>query len=116
MSFLTLIQGAHKRLGLNSPTAAFASVDQQTIEFVALAQAEGIELMRRHPWSVLHTEKTFTSTASAAQTGAIPSDFDRFVDETFFNRTQKRPLIGPISPQEWQEAQVYATTSITESF
>ena len=97
-----MIQAASKRLNLNSPTSAISSSDENTIQLVALAQEEGKSLARRHPWQILITEKTFTSTAAAAQVGAIPTDFDRFVDESFYNRTQKRPVHGPISPQDWQ--------------
>ncbi len=116
MSLLTIIQSAHKRLGLNSPSTATASSDPQVIQFIALAQEEGIELMRRHPWSALITEKTFTGTLGASQTGAIPSDFDRFVDETFYNRTKKRPVDGPISPADWQFTQAVAASTLVEAF
>lgn len=116
MSFLTLIQNSAKRLGLNNPASAYNSSDNQVVQLVALAQEEGIELMRRHPWQVLTKETTFTGTAAAAQTGAIPSDFDRFVDETFFNRTKKRPVFGPISAQDWQFSQAVVATTLVESF
>jgi hypothetical protein len=116
MSLLTLIQNSAKRLGLSNPASAFNSSDNQIIQLVALAQEEGIELAKRHPWQVLTKEKTFTCTAAAAQTGAIPDDFDRFVDESFFNRTKKRPVFGPISPQDWQYTQAIVATTLVESF
>jgi hypothetical protein len=116
MSFLTLVQNSAKRLGLANPASAYGATDNQIVQLVALAQEEGIELARRHPWQVLTKEKTFTGTAAAAQSGAIPSDFDRFVDGTFFNRTQKRDVFGPISPQDWQFTQSVVSQTITESF
>ena len=116
MSLLTIVQNAALRLSLNSPSAAYSSSDLQVKQLVALAQQEGKELARRHPWTVLTKEKTFTSTAAAAQTGALESDFDRFVDGTFFNRTQKRPVYGPISSQDWQFTQAVVAETITESF
>lgn len=116
MSLLTLVQNAAKQLGLTSPASAYNATDQQVIQLVALAQLEGVELSKRHDWTVLTKEKTFTGTAAAAQTGAIPSDFDRFVNETFFNRTQKKPVDGPLSPQDWQFAQSVVAQTITESF
>jgi hypothetical protein len=116
MSLLTIIQNATRRLGLNSPTTAYASTDEQIIQMVGLAQQEGIELAHRHPWQILTTEKTFTCTAAAAQVGAFPSDFDRFIDESFFNRTQKRPVFGPIAPQDWQFTQAVVAATLVESF
>lgn len=116
MSLLTLIQNAAKELGLSNPASAYNSSDSQVVQLVALAQREGIELMERHPWQVLTKEKTFTGTAAAAQTGAVPSDFDRFVDESFFNRSKKRPVFGPISPQDWQFTQAVVASTLVESF
>lgn len=116
MSFLTLIQNAAKELGLTSPASAYTATDQQVVQLVALAQHEGVELAKRHDWQVMTKEKTFTSTAAAAQSSAIPTDFDRFVNETFYNRTQKRPVFGPISPQDWQFAQSVVTSTVVESF
>ena len=116
MSFLTIIQNAATRLGLNSPSAAYTSSDAQIVQLVGLAQEEGKILSRRHPWAVLTKETTFTGTAAAAQTGAIPSDFDRFVEETFYNRTQKREVTGPLSPQDWQFTQAVVASTLVESF
>jgi hypothetical protein len=111
-----MIQNASMRLGLNNPTSVITSNDEQVIQLLALANQEGNELMLRQPWQVLTKEKTFTGTAAAAQTGALASDFDRFVDESFFNRTQKKPVYGPISSQEWQFMQAVVSTTLVESF
>lgn len=118
MSLLTLVQNSAKELGLTSPSTAYASTDQQVIQLVSLAQREGIELMQDFDWQVLTTEKTFTSVALADQTtaSAIPSDFDRFVPETFFNRTRKHAVFGPVSAQDWQFTQAVVATTLVESF
>jgi hypothetical protein len=118
MSLLTLVQNAAKELGLTSPATAYASSDAQVVQLVALAQREGIELMQDFDWQVLTTEKTFTSVALADQTtaSAVPSDLDRFIPETFFNRTRKRPVFGPISAQDWQFTQAVVATTLVESF
>jgi hypothetical protein len=116
MSLLTLVAAAAKELGLSEPSTAINSSDQQIIQLVALAQREGIELMKRHPWEKLTTERTFTGVAQEEQTGQIPADFDRFVDETFFNRSKKRPVFGPISPQDWQFTKSVVASTIIESF
>jgi hypothetical protein len=117
LSFLTLIQKSAARINLLQPTSAFTSADSNVAHLVALAQEEGIELAKAHNWTALTKEQTFTSTAAAAQTSGLPSDFDRFIDDAFYNRTQKRPVYGPISPQDWQFTQsVVAGAAITESF
>lgn len=116
MAFLQLIQNSAKRLGLSNPASAYGSTDNQVVQLVALAQEEGIELAEGFDWKVLTKEKTFTGTAADVQVSALASDYDRHVPETFFNRTQKRPVFGPISPQDWQFAQSIVATTIIESF
>lgn len=114
MTLLSIVQDACDRLGLARPDAAYSSSDQQIIQLVALAQQEGKELARRHGWQALTAEQTFTATATETQSSAVPSDFDRFIDGTFYNRTQKRPVHGPYNAQEWQFSKGVLTTTIVE--
>lgn len=116
MSLLTLIQNAADRVKLSRPSSVVSSTDPNARRLLALAQQEGVELAKRHAWQKITKEQTFTSTAAAAQTGAIPSDFDRIIDGTFFNRTAKRHLEGPLNSQEWQFAQAVTATTIIEAF
>lgn len=116
MTLLTVVQNSCDRLGIARPSSAFSSTDNAIIQLVGLAQQEGKELAKRHSWQVLTTEKTFTSIAAETQTSAIPTDFDRFVDETFFNRTMKRFVDGPLTPQEWQYHKGIVATTIIEAF
>jgi hypothetical protein len=67
------------------------------------------------------TQVTLTEPATSTATGvtlaftkdtfAIPSDFDRFVDRTHWDRTQRWELIGPMSPQEdqWVRSGIVST-------
>jgi hypothetical protein len=118
MSLLTIVQNAAKELGLSSPSSAYASTDAQVVQLVALAQREGQELRKEFDWQALRAEQTFTSVALADQTTAswLPSDFDRMVQETFYNRSRKRPVFGPISPQDWQFTQAVVASTLVESF
>jgi hypothetical protein len=52
------------------------------------------------------------TTATQPQGAALPADFDRFVPNSFFNRSTRRPMTGPITPRQhqWIQAQpVYST-------
>lgn len=111
MTLLTICQDAADRIGLPKPASVISSTDQTTVELLAFAKQEGIELMKAVPWEELTTEATFTTTATAAQSGSIPSDWDRFLNDSMFNRTQQKPMLGPITGQQWQERQAYATAS-----
>jgi hypothetical protein len=53
-------------------------------------------------WPELEREHTFTLATSIASY-ALPGDYDSRQNETLWNRTQARPLIGPMSAEEWQQ-------------
>jgi hypothetical protein len=116
MSLLTLVQDACVRLGITKPASAYGSADPQIVQLVGLAQQEGKELNRRHAWQRTTKEQTFTATATEAQASALPSDFDRYIDETMFNRTRKRHVYGPLTPQEWQFQKSVLTSTIVENW
>jgi hypothetical protein len=104
-------------VGLAVPTVVAASGDAGIQEILELANQEGEELAKRADWPELMTEKTFTTSAAAIQTGAIPSDFDRFVNGTWFNRTKMRKLVGPLSPEQWQRIQANgAVSTVIQAF
>lgn len=114
MSLLTLCQAACDIVGLPRPTTIVGETSQTTRALLSLAQVEGRELARRHPWQALQVDHTFASVAQEAQTGAIPTDFDRFVDETFWNRSRRRPVHGPQTAEEWQTLKATATPAVTD--
>lgn len=116
MTLLTIVQGACDRIGLARPAAVLSSSEQQVRELLALANEEGLELSRRADWQALCKEQTFTSVATETQTSMLPSDFDRFVPDTFWNRSKRRPFKGPVTPQEWQEIKAWTTAPLPEIF
>lgn len=105
MSLLSIITDVCAQLSLPQPTAVVGSTDSQVQQLLALANKAGRELARDTAWQVLLTQQTFTTTASPTQAAALPADFDRFVPDTFWNRTTRRAVSGPITPQVWQALQ-----------
>lgn len=116
MTLLTLINNAQDTLTLPRSTVVVSSTDQAVRTLLALANQEGRELMRRYNWQALVTENTFTSLAQASQTGAIPTAFDRFINNSMFNRTRKRRVTGPLGPEEWQAQQALTASLLTDAF
>lgn len=112
MSLLTIIQKVCDRTGITRPSTVVASADAQVRQLFALANEEGEELSQRCDWQALRAEHLFLTTAAAEQTNTpLPDDFGRFVNNSFFNRTTRRRLIGPITPQEWQAIQAFPAYS-----
>lgn len=116
MSLLSIIQDSADRLGIARPSAVMGSTDQQVRQLLGLAQQEGRELSRRFPWQVIVKEKTFTSTATETQSGVIPTDFDRFINGTFYNRTFNRRVEGPMNAWQWQSYKSSVTNVIFDAF
>lgn len=102
MNLLQIGETAADRIGIPRPTSLIGSSDQNARLLLSVAQQEGKDLASRHAWQAITKEKTFTATATEVQASVIPSDFDRFVDGTFWNRTENRLVLGPASAQEWQ--------------
>lgn len=115
MSLLTIVQDAAIEIGIDVPSTVIGNTTTEVRELLRFARKEGRELMRRHYWQVLRKEKTFTTVATEEQE-ALPSDFDRFVNRTFWNRTRKHPLYGPLSVETWQYNKSWVSSPVTDSF
>lgn len=115
---LEIVQSVAKRIGINSPTSAVGNTDLQIIQLVELINEEGQELAKRHDWTVLQTEATFTTVATESQglleTLAPACKF--IINDTIWNRTLRRPVFGPQAPQAWQQQKAFAINGPWSSF
>lgn len=120
MTALTIVQDVCSRLGIAQPTAVFSSQDQQIIQLRTLMNQEGQELARgvnfEHAWTKLITEKTFTTVAAAIQTSAVPTDFGWYINESLWNRTTMRKLLGPVTAEQWQAQQALNTGAVPDAW
>jgi len=78
------------------------STDQQVIQLLALANREGRESSDSFDWQALTRQQTFTTVADEVQPGAVPTDLDRYLPNSIFDRTTQRQVMGPITAQQWQ--------------
>lgn len=117
MTILSMIQDAASELNLPRPAIALTSTDPQVRQLVRLAKNEGRILAKRHNWSALISEHSFTTAAAAAQTTAsLPTDLGKIIPESMFNRTTTRRVCGPINSSEWQETQASLVTQANPTF
>lgn len=105
-TLLQIVQAAVDELGsVNRPTVVIASTDQGVQQLLALANREGKELSAREGinggWPQLRKEHTITTVDGTADY-AFPSDLQYFMNTTQWDRSQKWPIDGPVSPQTWQ--------------
>lgn len=108
MTLLSAVNRVQKLCSL-AVTSTVAAEGQETQNLLfALAQDTAESLMRRHFWPDLRREHTFTATTAATlQASGKPSDFDRIVPETMWNRTTDRQILGPVTPVQWQRLEGY---------
>ncbi len=114
MSLLTIGQNVAREVGVIQPTAITTATDPDVAKILRLCNKVGERLQKIFDWQVLTKERTFTSVATEEQTGIFTgiTDFDRFVPETFWDRTAQDLISGPITAVEWQglKATSYSNT------
>lgn len=103
MTLLTTINGVQRLCSLAVTATVVSDGQEEQNILYELARTAALSLARRHEWPQLKEEHTFTATTGATlQTSGKPSDFQRLLRETFWNRTTDRQVVGVVSPQEWQ--------------
>lgn len=105
MSLLSIVRDVCSRVGLTQPSQAFGSTDVQIQQIVGLANEEGQALSERYEWQALIREATFITRAVEAQGSLtqIAPGVKRIINDTIWNRTQGRPILGPVPPSSWQQ-------------
>ena len=111
----TVLAQAGVELGLLSASDlgddAFTSSDSTVLQLLALLKKAGRDLVDEFNWQQLRAEYSIlTQTAAAASAagqstwGAVPLPYDwrSMTDQSGWNRTNRLPLGGPLSEQEWQ--------------
>lgn len=117
MSLLTIVQDAAVELGFASPSAVISTTDPTVKLLRVLASKEVKEQIRRFDWQRLQTEGSFETTATTTQVAAILTTFptfSRIINGSMWNRTQARPIRGPLTAAEWQKMRA-ATAQVTIS-
>lgn len=105
MSLLSIIQNHCKLHAIGVPSSVIGSTDTNTIQLYAIVNEIVSELVTESNFQVTTQEAIKVLTAVEDQ-GAMqtlcPLGYQSAIFETFFDRTLRRPLMGPISESEWQ--------------
>lgn len=118
MTCLQIIQTACRRVGIAAPQFVLSSQDLLIAQMLELCNEEGQELAARYPWEALQTETTFTTVAAQIQgpLSTIAPGFKYIVNDTIWNRSLRRPVYGPKSEQDWQQAKAMQINGPFNSF
>lgn len=89
-------------VGLDSVTDPFSTQDKGFSLLVGLLNVAGNELMQLRDWSELTKELTLSVPSALTNNRyALPTDYDRMVDQAAWDLTNDIPLVGPVSTQGW---------------
>jgi hypothetical protein len=102
MSLLTISQSILKETKTgNVPNAIIGNVEDVAKQILEVMTVSIIELARAYNWQELQKEKTFNTIVNTVSYD-LPEDFDRFINETFWNTTTQHPVAIPVTPKEWR--------------
>jgi hypothetical protein len=113
MNLLQIVQAFCGRRALPIPTSVISNPDPGVLQYLGIMNELLEDLQIRNAWQRNTFETTFVSTASEDQ-GNIntlcPYGFEAILWETLFDRTQRLPLFGGVSPAEWQARKAFNIT------
>lgn len=110
MSILTIAQNVAMETGFTSPSSLVGSADENAIQLLALIKKETRALSDRYQWNKLIVRGTFNFVASQ-EAYPLPADFKDFIQKTIWNYTARRPLIAPITAEDYEIQKNYLITS-----
>lgn len=117
MTLLSIINRVQAVVNLPITTTVYSNTGEAQKQLLALCNMAGDVLMREYDWQALVSEGTFVTTATEQQTnGSLPSDCDRVINETLWNRTTTDPIFGPLSSQSWQSQKAQVAAAVWSQY
>jgi hypothetical protein len=118
-TLLGCITSVCRRLGLDVPTTVINSQDKTILQLLEMANEEGQELVDGYEWQILTSEQEHTTVAGESQgviTDIISGDYGWIINDTLWDRTNTRPVYGPMDAQQWQRLKGVTSTGPYSEF
>lgn len=102
MTLLTVCQDILRETKSSSiPGTIIGNNDDVAKQIFQAIKTSITDLARNYQWQELQKEYTFSSVVNQAGYN-LPSDFDRLIDNTFWNASQNWAMIGGLTPESWR--------------
>ena len=102
MTLLTVCQDILRETKSSSiPGTIIGNNDDVAKQIFQAIKTSITDLARNYQWQELQKEYTFSSVIGQAGYN-LPSDFDRMIDNTFWNASQNWAMIGGLTPESWR--------------
>jgi len=118
-TLLQIVTAFTERRALGVPTTVFGSADKQVRQIRSLLEEGCIALAGRGQWEGLTKEASWATTAvedQGAVTTLAPDGYRYMLPETLWDRTEKIPLVGRLTPQDWQALKAVVVTGPRYNF
>jgi len=102
MTLLSIAQKCTQRLQLIDPATFYGSTNNNYILLLAMINRATDEIADDFDWPELVRFYPF-KLIDGLESYPLPGDYDRRLDETLWNQDQHWPLIGPVTPQVWEQ-------------
>ena len=116
MTLLSIANAVADETKGERPATIAANTDPGAQQILRLINKVGTRLMKIYAWNILRKEHAFTASGNETALASMPSDFDRFVPETFWDRDSNNLLSGPVSSVEWNGLKVQTYSSQNKKF
>ena len=105
MSLLTIVQDALGEVGgFEVPSSVVGNTNETAKRCLAITNRSLKETAKRIKWPGLKVRATLTTVASQEEY-TLPSDFQMYINNTFWDDTNNRAVLGPASDAEWEYMQ-----------
>src|SRR5271166_72570 len=110
MSVLTIAQNVAGSAGFQQPTYLVGNPDDLAIQLLNLINEETIYLSNEFFWQKLVQRYSFTWVPNQ-EAYDVPADYDFLLPQTMWNHSSRRPIICPISAEDYEIQKNYLVTS-----
>lgn len=109
MTLLSIVNAVADYTSGPRPATIASNTNPDAQNYLRIVNMAGKRLMKIYAWNGLRKENAFTAdgTETLVSSANMPSDFDRFVAETFWDRSGNNLISGPTNPIEWNSLKTY---------